>query len=282
MLMRSPIRLICSLGLAALLVVPATVNAQYKKYTPTNSSDRATGERYHIELSAGFWNPAPSLVISSEQLGLIGTNIDAMNDLGMTQAKFKEFRIVLRPAKKHKFTLDYIPISYSADAHPVPRRIVFNGIAYNIGLPVTSSLDWGFYNISYEYDFIYRSRGYFGMVLQAKYTDVEVQLQSPINKPEYAHARAPIPAIGATARVYPVANLSITGTFTGFKLPESIDKERRYSAKYLDFDVYGTFNLTNNFGVQGGYRALTVNYRAKSDTGDMQLKGPYFGAVVRF
>lgn len=276
--MRPTMRLILSLGVTAALV-PATAQAQYKKYAPSQGPQ---GEQYHIELSAGFWNPAPSLVVASEQLGILGTDIDAIKDLGMAKTKFKEFRVTLRPAKKHKFRLDYIPISYSSDAYPITREIIFNGIKYRVGLPVTSSLDWAVWNISYEYDFIYRDRGFFGMILQAKYTDVEVSLKSPAAAPEWAHARAPIPAIGAIGRVYPHPSFSLTGEFTAFRLPESIDKQKRYKAKYLDFDFYGTLSVTRFFGVQAGYRAFNVDYKAEEDTGDLQLKGPYLAGVVRF
>jgi hypothetical protein len=34
--------------------------------------------------------------------------------------------------------------------------------------------------------------------------------------------------------------------------------------------------------VQGGYRAVTVDYTIEDDIGDLKLKGPYVGAVVRF
>ena len=68
---------------------------------------------------------------------------------------------------------------------------------------MNSSLDWKAYRFGYEYDFLYRDRCFVGFVLEAKYTDVEVDLKSPIDS-ECARARAPIPALGGIARVYPV------------------------------------------------------------------------------
>ena len=79
---------------------------------------------------------------------------------------------------------------------------------------------------------------------------MQCQLASPIAS-EFAHARGPIPALGGIARVYVVPNISITGEFTGFKIPDSIDS--RYNAHYVDIDIYGTVNFTNNIGVKGGY-----------------------------
>ena len=41
---------------------------------------------------------------------------------------------------------------------------------------------------------------------------------------------------------------------TGFKIPDSV--ENRYNAHYVDVDVYGTLNATNNVGVKVGYRSI--------------------------
>ena len=51
----------------------------------------------------------------------------------------------------------------------------------------------------------------------------------------------------ASFRVYPVKHFAITGEFTGFKLPEIND----YEGDFFDFDIYGTYNFTHNFGVAG-------------------------------
>ena len=82
------------------------------------------------------------------------------------------------------------------------------------------------------------------------------------------------------ARVYVVPNISITGEFTGFKIPDSIDS--RYNAHYVDFDLFGTVNFTNNVGAKVGFRSVDVGYLIKSDTGALTLKGIYFGAVLRY
>jgi len=80
--------------------------------------------------------------------------------------------------------------------------------------------------------------------------------------------------------VYVVPNISITGELSGFKIPDSIDN--RYNAHYIDFDLYGTVNFTNNIGVKGGYRSRDVGYLIKSDSGAFTLNGIYFGAVLRY
>ena len=257
------------------LLLPARANAQF---TATPFSDPATGERYHIEAAGAFWNPDPHFLIRSESLGVLGSTIDAVKDLGITKQRISEFRLVLRPGRKHKFRLDYLPMTYSAST-TVKREFIFNGIRYGLNLPVQTDLSWKTWHLAYEYDFLYRDHWFVGLVLQAKATDIQANLRAPIGT-EFARARAPIPAIGGIARVYVVPNISITGELVGFKIPEGIDE--RYQAHYFDFDLYGTVNFNDYVGAQVGYRRLDLGYIFEADHGDFDAKGIYFGGVVRY
>jgi hypothetical protein len=262
-------------ALAAALLYALPASAQYK---PRATNDPATGEQYHIEAGADLWFPSADMVISSEQLGIAGSQINLKRDLGLTDQHFPALQLQLRPARSHKFFLQYIPVNYTQTT-TLSQDIVFNGIRYRLGLPVNSTLDWKTYQFGYEYDFVVKNWGFVGFDLEAKYTDVQVQLASPIAT-EFAHARGPIPAIGGIARVYVVPNISITGQVSAFKIPDSINNQ--YNAHYVDVDVYGTLNFTNNIGVKGGYRSRDVGYLIKSDTGSFTLNGIYIGAVVRY
>jgi hypothetical protein len=249
------------------------------QFGASGTSDRATGETYHVEVGGYFWNPSPDIAITSESLpGIAGSRIDFVSDLGIEQARFRQLKLVLRPATKHKFRFEYTPISYEA-VGSLTADVVFNGIRFPVTFPVATNMEWKAYRFGYEWDFVYRDRGFVGVVLEAKYTEVEAEL-SNVLATEFARARAPIPAIGVIGRVYVVPNISITGEFSGIKLPESIDED--YRAKYFDFDLYGTVNFTNNFGAQVGYRSFVVFYKVKGDEGDLSLKGFYFGGVARF
>jgi hypothetical protein len=274
MVTRFTLRLYGALAVA-LLCVASPVAAQF---TPRTLNDPATGEQFHIEGAAGFWLPSANMSIASEALGIVGSTIDFKNDLGLTDQRFSELQLVLRPARKHKLRLQYIPIEFIQES-TIQRDIKFNGQLYAKGLPVNSDLLWKAYRFAYEYDFITKNRGFGGFILEAKYTDVTATLKSPIVE-EFIHAQAPIPAIGGIARVYVVPNISITGELTGVKIPDSISKE--YKAHYADLDIYGTLNFTNNIGVQGGYRSVDVGYHVDSDTGSFVLRGIYFGVVARY
>ena len=186
--------------------------------------------------------------------------------------------LTLRPTKGQKLRFEYIPIDYTQSA-TLKANIVFNGQKYQLGVPVNSELQWKAYRFAYEYDFVVKNRGFAGFIVEAKYTDVNVQLSAPGPLLEFAHAQAPIPAIGGIGRFYVVPNISITAEVTGFKLPDTIDK--RYAAHYVDADIYGTVNVTNYLGAQVGWRSLDVGYLVKTDTGSLTLQGLYFGAVLR-
>jgi hypothetical protein len=262
----------------ALAFVFAAAPAQ-AQFRPTPISEPPTGEQYHIEGAAGFWFPTATISAASEGFGQAGTTIDFKTDLGLQDKTLSYLRLVLSPSRRHKFRFEFIPIKYNQSA-TVRKRIVFNGIAYNIGLPVKSELFWKAYRIAYEFDFISNNRGFAGFVLDAKYTDVKILLDASPVATEFARARAPIPAIGGIGRFYVVPNISITGELTGFKLPKDLVKDT--SAHFIDFDLYGTVNFTNHIGAQVGYRSLDVQYVADTDLGTFKEKGLYFGVVARY
>jgi len=108
-------------GILGVLACAPNAQAQYRP-----QAEGPPAETYHIEGSFSWWDPSPELNISSESLGIPGDTIDLIEDLGIGKNKIGQFNIVLRPAKKHRFRYQYLPISYSADT-VLSRAFVFNG-----------------------------------------------------------------------------------------------------------------------------------------------------------
>ena len=260
--------------LAASLVCASPATAQYYG----QSSDLPIGEDYHVEILAGMWKPVPDITIASDAFGITGTDINFANDLGIETQRFGELRLRLRPGRKHRFRIDYIPIRYLA-TKAVKRRLIFRGIAFEPGVPVTSQITWHAWRIGYEYDIVHRPRGYFGIIVEAKYTDVEAVLDTSFGS-EFVRAQAPIPAIGAVLRIYPFPALGITAEATAFQLPKSFNEN--YRTEYVDFDLYGTLNFVQKFGIQIGYRSLDLRYLIDGDAGALKLNGAYVAALLRF
>jgi hypothetical protein len=273
--MAMTIRTLVVCAVSAVAWAVAAGGTAYAQYGARPYSTLPMGEDYHVEGALTFWRTDPAIQIASESLGIPGTTIDAVEDLGFESQTVRDFKVVLRPTRKFKFRLGYTPIKYDVES-TLERTIVFNGQRYDVGLPVNSVLEWKAWRFGIEYDFIYRDRGFAGFIVEAKYTDMNIELTSPIAS-EFTHVKVPIPTIGGIGRVYVTDNVSITGELTGLSL--SIDEDE---GKYFDLDIYGTVNFTNNVGAQVGFRRITVDYVVDTDTGDLKLGGLYFGGVARF
>ena len=260
---------------AAALVAPAPASAQFA--SQERLSPGVIGEKYHVELSGTFWNPSLVGVISSEQFDIIGSQVDFVGDLGFERTRFKDLRIVLRPSKKSRFRIQYTPVVYTAETQP-RRTFVWNGQTYSANLPINSTFEWKVWRFGYEYDFFYTDRGFIGAMIEARATNFSAELNSPLNN-EFVTARGPLPAIGLVGRAYVLPELAINFEVSGFSLP---DIDPKYEANYYDWDINGTFNFTNNMGVQVGWRRMTTFLSIEKDTGDLKFQGMWFGAAIRY
>jgi hypothetical protein len=258
-----------------LTLLPSTADAQFQ---PRTVSGGAIGENYHLELGAAIWDTSAEMSFSNTALDLSGTTINLKTDLGATDQKFGGFDLILRPAQKHKFRAQLVPVHYSATASP-RSALTFAGQTFPAGVPINSRLHWRAWRFGYEYDAAIGPRGFLGFLLDVKYTDVDASLTGATGT-RSASAHATVPAIGGILRVYPASHFSLTGEISGFKWPGGWIWSG--SGDYLDFDGYATLNFVNAFGVELGYRSFDVSYSLTNDSGDFKLKGPYLGAVLRF
>ena len=265
------------LGALALVITPAAALAQYRPA----AAEAAVGEDYHIEASYNFWDAEPTLFVQSESLGIIGSEVDLIGDLGIVKKRLAKFDLILRPAKKHRLKFQRLPIKYETDAFRVEREFVFNGQRYTVGLPVSTSVDFSTYSFGYEYDFLYFPRGFVGANINLKYTNVDLELLSPIGA-EFITAAAPIPAVGFAGRGYITKNLAVDSELTFFRIPDSLREQLTGDGSYTDFDIHATYNFNKYVGAQYGWRRTTVLYEVDSDTGDLKFSGMYFGGVVRY
>jgi hypothetical protein len=116
------------------------------------------------------------------------------------------------------------------------------------------------------------------MLIEGRYTHLTARIDSPVAN-EFASAKAPLPAIGVVGRAYVLPEVAINFEVSGFKLP---DVDPKYKADYFDWDVNGTINLSNNFGVQVGWRKMTNYLNIDRDFGDVKFQGLWFGGVARY
>jgi len=233
-------------------------------------------EDHVVELGVMFWKPSPELILSTDALAGAGVSeVDFVQEFGIEDKFFPEFRATL--GRNHKFRASFVTFSYDAET-TITRRIVFQGRTFNIGVPATADIKWNLYKFGYEWDFVSRERGFFGFIADLKYNKIQASIDSPaLTSAAATDTTAPVPTIGVIGRGYVAPTVSITGEFSGFNINRD-----EFEGTFFDFDLYGTVSVGRNFGVQGGYRSVVVDYLVDEDTGDLKMKGPYFGAVVRF
>jgi len=266
-----------TLATLGLLAGAATASAQYRPQT----SRPAIAEDYHIEAAHSWWNAEPSLIVNSEALGIRGSDVDLISDLGIEKHRLGKFNLVLKPSKKHRFKYEHLPIKYTTDAFPVTREFVFNGQRYRVGLPVTTEVDFSNDTFGYEFDFIHMPSGFVGAGVNVTLTHVDVNLRSPIGT-EFVAQSAPIPSFNFAGRGYVTSNLSIDAELKFFRIPESIERQIEGDGSFTDFDLRATYNINKHVGAQFGWRKTAIFYTTEEDTGDLKFRGMYFGGVVRY
>jgi hypothetical protein len=275
------IRTLVLVCLASTLFV-SQADAQFQARNP------APGENYHVELGAMFWTPQPGIVVLSGSLApLTDAGVDFVREFNLENERFTEFRGVLKGGK-HKMRISRVPFKYEETA-VLQNPVVFAGRTFPAGTEVTADLKWDLWRFGYEYDFVAGDGGYFGFIAELKQNDIQADLRlssSPASGVPLTDLNIAAPQLGVVGRVYPHRNVSITAEFTGFKLPgwirEKFTDAEEFEASFKDFEIYATASITRYFGIQGGYRSLTADYVQDDESGDLEMKGPYFGALVRF
>jgi hypothetical protein len=272
--MRFSLAVLCTLTLAIVLS-SATAHAQYR---PQQQQQLAPGEDYHVEFGVAFWSPEPELVLRFDTLAG-DSDIDFVEEFGIEKERFIEFRATIKPGRKHKIRIDYVPFKYDAEA-TIQRTFVFGGREFTIGVDAAADVEWDLWKFGYEWDFVSRTAGFAGLVIDLKYNKVSAEVSAAGLGSELEEVRAPVPGIGGIGRVYLTRDVSVTGEFTAFKILDSFSEEA--DGTFYDFDIYSTANIGRNVGIQAGYRSITVDYLIDDDFGNLKMKGFYLGGVLRF
>lgn len=242
----------------------------------TLATARAEAQDHVVELGVMFWKPSPELTLSTDALAGSSINeVDFVQEFGIEDDSFPAFRAAI--GRGHKFRVSYVKFSYDAEA-TIQRTFTFQGRTFTIGAPATTDIEWDLWTFGYEWDFVSRERGFFGVVTDLKYNKVKASVDSPaLQSTAATDTTAPVPTIGVIGRGYIGSIVSITGEFTGLKISRD-----EFDVKFTDFDINGTVTFGRNVGAQVGYRSIVANYVVDEDAGDLRMKGPYFGGVLRF
>ena len=251
-------------------------------------SEAAPGENYNVELGMMFWKPTPVIVIGSDTLRTVSaTGVDFVQEFNIPNKRFNEFRAVFRGGKS-KLRVGHVKMVYN-EAAVLQREIIVGGRSFNVAANATAGLEWDWWRIGYERDFVKTDRGLIGFITEVNFNHVVANLSATsggVTAVSLTDEKVPFPALGVIARVYPHKNVGLTFEWVGFKMPgflaSKLTDSNNANAHLKDLDVYLTGSITRYFGIQAGYRALKADYLLDTDSGDLEMKGPYFGAMIRF
>jgi hypothetical protein len=151
-------------------------------------------------------------------------------------------------------------------------------------VPIQSEFVWKVMRFGYEYDFIYRDRWLRLACCSTSATRSSMpryrRRPRCSSERQFTSAKAPLPAPRHDRARLRAANLAINFEVSGLTLPAVFNGD--YEASYFDWDLNGTFNVTNNVGIQVGWRKLSNFLRIENDLGDLKFQGMWFGAAIRY
>jgi hypothetical protein len=233
-------------------------------------------EDHVVELGLMFWTPTPHVTLSSDELSASDVSeVDFVQEFSIEEKTFPEFRGVL--GRTHKLRVSHVTIDYDADT-TINRTFTFRGRTFTVGAPATADFKWDLWQFGYEWDFVSRERGFVGFIADLKYNRIDAAVDSPVlREAASADVTAAVPTIGVIGRGYIGRMVAITGEFTGLRVTRD-----EFEAKFFDFDINGTVSFGRYVGAQAGYRSVVVDYLIDEDAGDLKMKGPYFGGLLRF
>jgi len=271
-----------------LSLVASQASAQFRPENPP------PGENYHVELGMRFWKTTPGIIIGSDSLDVVNpAGVDFVQEFAIEDKSFKEFRGVLRGGK-NALRLAHVDMTYN-EAARLQRTIDFGGRVFTVNANATADLQWDLWRIGYERDFVKTDHGLFGIIAEVNFNHVVADLRASNGLATVASLtdeKVPTPGFGVIGRGYLHKNVSITFEFTGFKMPGFLAKklsdaaenaiEGEADATMRDLDIYVTGSITRFLGIQGGYRWLSADYEIDADLGDLSMKGPYIGGMIRF
>ncbi len=222
-----------------------------------------------------YWLPDLSGKVQTFTPPVTGTQFDVKDDLGVEDENFFAGEAFVRFGRVH-LRAGYTPVSYDG-SKTLTRQIVFNGVTFNVGDHVVSSLDAKMLDGDVQIDLLrpdaIAASFNLGVIVKVKYVDGSVELTSA-GASETRNFKAPLPMAGLAAGV---------GAFKNLLRADARVTGIAYSGNHMyEADVYASIAPFPFFRIQGGYRYIDLKVDKDDIVAELKLKGPYAGAQVSF
>lgn len=230
---------------------------------------------YVINLRVAPWLAQPG---GNATLGSLGTEVDLQDDLGIDDYDVHPSGSANLRLGRHDIWIDALVIDISA-SDVVQRTITFGSLTVPVNRSVRSDIELQLYDFRYGYSFFDLKQDGFrlGPTLGVAYLDFDVKVTDQVAGTSDSFSESvPIPRIGLQGSV-PFGSFDFAAKFSGLYV-EFGDFEG-YS---IEGDVSVAWRPLRNFGLVGGYPAISTDIEFKSDNFNLTFQGPYFGAELRF
>jgi hypothetical protein len=225
-------------------------------------------EQYRLRVEYREYRPALTGTVQKGDGDTAGTLVDLDDDLGILDERAFEVHGAIQFRPGHKLRLSFTRLDYDAEVAEARRAFTFGSTRFDRFSNVITNMKGAFYAAEYEWDFVKGPRGFLGVLLGAKAVDVDWLIVSPPAQREADTLRAPVPSLGAAARVY-AGRLSLDGELSGLSIGSR--------GTVVEAQTSIRLHVSDRLAVQGGYRLIKLKAEDALDLGDVRLSGFTFG-----
>ena len=228
-----------------------------------------------VEFEGRYWITDLTGKVKVTEHG-VGSVVDLKDDLGMSNKNFPEGRFTWYINDSNRIRLAYTELDYSGDT-VLQRNIQFKGQTYTVGAPVSSDIDLEYLRLGWIWQFLNADNGMFrlGTLLEIKGFSAKTNVQAPtLGISESEKIMAPLPTVGLALDINPHKMIDIFAEISGVTAGNY--------GSLIDGEAGVKFKPTKNVSLVAGYRIFSIDAKDNSDYFRMDVKGPFFGATVRF
>jgi outer membrane protein len=230
---------------------------------------------FEIGARGYYWFPSLDGTVKVDEAGVVGTNIDFEDDLGIDDENYPSLEAFIG-TDNHHLSLAYTGIDYSG-SKTLTRSIIFNGQTYAASSLVSSSIEYDMLDFFYQYDFVNLENIFAGFslggVFQVKYLDGEVSLKTT-GIDEKEDFTIPIPMLGLNLHIGILADIleaRVRGTgitYSGDVMYEALAEVSWTPYPFID--------------IHGGYKTFVTDIDEDDVMFDYDMSGAFVGLTLSF
>ena len=230
---------------------------------------------FELGVRGYYWSPELSGVIRVDDAGIVGTELDLENDLGVDNESYPIIE-VFTGIGNHHLSLAFYNLDYDGDT-VLTKDIYFNGKLFQANERIANSLEYDNYDVMYRYDLIdlenFLAGGSLGLVARMVVFDGSASIASATvtTKEDFT---APIPMIGANFHVGILKDiLEARVLVTGIEYSDNTAFDSQAEISFTPFPF---------LDIHGGYRFLKIDVEEDDVKFDFDNSGLYVGLTISF